>query len=363
MAVTSYPVNHALAVKLWSKKLYHDVIGESFFGRFMGEGSDSMIQIKTETSKGPGDRIRLPLRALLTGAGVQGDATLEGNEEALSTYYDDIVINQLRHAVRSGGKMSEQRVPFSVREENRMGLKDWWTERLETTLANQLTGNTGETDTKYTGNNATVAPTATTRIVCGGGKALEASLSSSTDHSIQLTDLDRAVTIAKTAVSGTRERIRPVNVDGKKYYVVFLHPYQIHRLRADASTAGNFFDINKAILQGSKISDNPIITRASFIYGQCIVHEWSYLPQIPTVPTTTGAAVGNFRRGVLCGAQAAALAIGQEGSPNKMSWAEELFDYKNQLGVKAGMIFGLKKTVFNSVDFGTIVLSGYAPAP
>jgi sec-independent protein translocase protein TatA len=26
------------------------------------------------------------------------------------------------------------------------------------------------------------------------------------------------------------------------------------------------------------------------------------------------------------------------------------------------LIFGTKKTVFNSVDFGTIVLAGYAPA-
>ena len=361
MASTSYPVNHPLAVKLWSKKLFHDVLGESFWGRFSGEGTDSMIQIKTETSKGPGDRVRVPLRALLTGDGVQGDATLEGNEEALTTYYDDVVINQLRHAVRSDGKMSEQRVPFSVREEARMGLKDWWTERLEVTLANQLTGNTDVSDTKFSGNNATVAPTASTRIICGGGHAGETSLSATTTHAIRLSDLDKAVTIAKTAISGTRERIRPVNVDGKRYYVVFLHPYQIQQLRNDASTAGNFFDVNQAILQGGKISDNPIITRASFIYGQTIVHEWSYLPDIVGAPNSGSRS--DFRRGVLCGAQAAVLAVGQDSSPNKMSWNEELFDYKNQLGVSSGMIFGLKKTVFNSVDFGTIVLSGYAPAP
>jgi hypothetical protein len=67
---------------------------------------------------------------LLTGAGVQGDNTQEGNEEALTVYNDALVINQLRHATRSGGKMSEQRVPFDVREENRMALKDWWTERI-----------------------------------------------------------------------------------------------------------------------------------------------------------------------------------------------------------------------------------------
>lgn len=358
MATTAYPVNHPLAVKLWSKKLFHDVIGESFFSRFMGEGSESMIQLKTETQKGPGDRIRVGLRALLSGDGIQGDSTLEGNEEALATYYDDVVINQLRHAVRSDGKMSEQRVPFSVREENRMGLKDWWTERLETTLANVLTGNLDQTDTKYTGNNATTAPT-TGRLVVGGNHSTEASLSATTTHAIQLTDLDRAVTIAKTAVAAGRQRIRPVRADGRSYYIVFLHPYQIQQLRADAATAGNFFDVNQAILQGGKISDNPIITRASFIYGQCLVHEWSYLPVVDDAVTSNT----SYRRGVLCGAQSAVLAVGQDNSPNKMNWKEELFDYGNQLGVSAGMIFGMKKMVFNSIDFGTIVLSGYAPAP
>jgi hypothetical protein len=33
---------------------------------------------------------------------------------------------------------------------------------------------------------------------------------------------------------------------------------------------------------------------------------------------------------------------------------------ENQLGVSAGMIFGVKKNVYNSLDFGTVVLSTYA---
>lgn len=39
---------------------------------------------------------------------------------------------------------------------------------------------------------------------------------------------------------------------------------------------------------------------------------------------------------------------------------EELFDYENQLGVSAGLIWGLKKTTFNGADFATVVLSSYA---
>lgn len=116
--------------------------------------------------------------------------------------------------------MSEQRVPFSVREEARMGLADWWKERLETSLANQLTGNTGQSDTRYTGNNATIAPSSG-RIIVGGGETAEGSLSSTTTHAIKLSDLDKAVAVAKVQ----SPRIRPISVDGKNMYVAFLHPY------------------------------------------------------------------------------------------------------------------------------------------
>lgn len=357
MANTAFGVNDPLAQKLWSKKLFQEVIGQSYVGRFMGTSQDSIFQIKTETQKDAGDKITFGLRRLLTGAGIQGDATVEGNEEALTTYSDSLLLDQLRHAVRTAGKMTEQRVPFDLREEARMGLQDWWIERLETSVANQLTGYTDQADTRYTGNNATVAPSTVggaTRILIGGGESAEGSLSATTTHAIKLTDLDRAVATAKTQTA----RIRPARVDGKEMYVCFLHPYQIYQMRRDASTAGNFFDVQKAALQGGKISDNPIFTGASFIYNNVIVHEWSYLPN------TTGLADDtNFRRGVFCGAQSLVAGFGQGGSVNKMDWNEELFDYGNQFGVEAGLIFGVKKTQFNSVDFGTIVLSGYAPAP
>jgi len=355
---TAYGVNHPLAQKLWSAKLFHDVIGNSYLSKFVGSSDTSLIQLKNETKKDAGDRIRVGLRTLLTGDGIQGDSTLEGNEEALTTYYDDILINQLRHAVRSDGKMSEQRVPFSVREEIRMGLQDWWTERLEISTANQLVGNTGQSDTKYTGNQATTAPS---RFVVGGGHSTEASLSATTTHALKLSDLDRAVALAKEPAVSGQPRVRPINIDGKRYWVVFMHPYAINQLRQDSSTVGSFFDVQKAQLQGGKISDNVLLTGAEFIYNGCIVHEWNYLPTIAGTPNSGTAS--QFRRGALAGAQALCMAVGQGGSPNKMTWDEETFDYGNKMGVAAGMIMGIKKTVFNSTDFGVITLSGYAPNP
>lgn len=362
MATTEIGVNHALAQKLWSKKLFHEVIKEQWLSKFMGEDSNSLVQIQGETQKAAGDRITIGLRMLLSGAGIQGDNTLEGNEEALTLYSDNIFIDQLRHATRSKGKMTEQRVPWSVREENRMALRDWWAERLELWTANQLAGNTAQTDTRYTGNQATITVDANHLLIAGpngAGATAETSISATTSFGtgnyLTLTDIDRCVTKAKTM----SPKIRPIRMGGKDWYVMFLHPFQVFALRNDTAAANSWNTLQRAAVQGGDLTNNPIFTGALGVYNNVILHEWSYLP---TAVSVSAVSVGATRRAVFCGAQAAAMAYGQGGGPNQMSWVEELFDFGNQLGVSAGMIGGLKKTVFNSADFGTIVVSSYAPS-
>src|SRR5690348_30163 len=108
MATSNYGTNHPLAVKLWSRKLFREALKNTTMAPFMGSDSNAGIQVVSDTQKGPGDTIYLPLRMQLSGDGIQSDGTLEGNEEALTTYRDTLVIDQLRHAVRTGGRMSDQ---------------------------------------------------------------------------------------------------------------------------------------------------------------------------------------------------------------------------------------------------------------
>jgi len=361
MATTEIGVNHALAQKLWSKRLFHEVIKEQWLSKFMGEGSNNVFQIQGDTQKAAGDRITIGLRMLLTGSGIQGDDTLEGNEEALTLYSDNVFINQLRHATRSKGKMSEQRVPWSVREENRMALRDWWDERLETWAANQIACNTGQTDTRYTGNQAAITVDANHLIIAGpngAGSTAETSISATTSFGtgnyLTLTDIDRCVAKAKTM----SPKIRPIRAGGKDWYVMFLHPYQVFALRNDSAAANSWSTLQRAAVQGGDLTENPIFTGALGVYNQVILHEWSYLPN---GVSNSAVSLNAIRRAVFCGAQAAALAYGQDNSPNQMSWVEELFDFGNQLGVSAGMIAGLKAMTFNSQMFGNIVVSSYAP--
>jgi N4-gp56 family major capsid protein len=366
MAATSYGTNHPLAVKAWAKKLFVEALKDTRYAQFKGSSStESLVSLRNELGKDAGDKVTIGLRMQLTGRGVTGDATLEGQEEALTVYNDSVVIDQLRHAVRSGGKMSEQRIPFEVREEAMAGLRDWWSDRIDTALFNQLAGATTyqtqangtqstSVDNAFSGNQAAIAPTATTNlIICdqNGGNTTEASLSAT--FKLNLSDIDRVVGKAKVATPA----IRPLTVNGDKKYVLFLHPYQTYQLRSNTNT-GQWNDISKAMLTGGRINDNPLITGLLGTYNNTLLVEDARVPYVASTVTN----VTNFRRAIFCGAQAAGIAFGSGKSDTNMSWVEELFDYHNQLGVSAGLIFGLKKFVFNSQDFGTIVMSSYAPA-
>jgi len=353
MAVTSYGVNANEAVKLWSRRLAREALKATYIQKFIGEGDDSVIQLRNDTKKGPGDRVRVTLRMQLTGDGISGDGTLEGNEEPLTTYTDDFVINQLRHAVRSAGKMSEQRIPFSVREEAMSGLRDWWSDRMDTWFFNQICGYTAQSDTRYTGLNAVTAPSAGRKIFATGTD--DQSVNASSSSVMTLSMIDKAVEAAKVATP----LIRPININGGKHYVMFLHPYQVTDLRTSTST-GQWLDIQKAAMSGGKVGENPIFTGALGMYNGVILHESTRVTQ--GVHSSTGAAQTSTRRAVLCGAQSAVMGFGQGHSFREFDWYEELFDYGNQLGVKAGCIGGLKKSIYNSVDFGTITVSTYAVA-
>ncbi len=346
MAQTAYGVNANEAVKLWSRKLMREALKQTWASKFMGTDSNSLIQILDDTSKGPGDRIRCILRMQLKGDGIQGDGTLEGNEEALVTHTDDLLVNQLRHAVRSAGKMTEQRIPFSVREEARMGLQDWWAERFDTWFMNQITGNDAVSDTRLTGNNSVTAPDTNHWIIANDlATEADAGMTSTASAQFSLSLIDQAVVKARTLTPV----IRPVQTEAGEKYVMFISPESHFDLRRNLNTL-QWGDIQKAAMQGGNISDNPIFTGALGEYNGTILHESFRVPRIAVNNSTVS-------RSVLCGAQAATMAFGRDNSPNRMSWVEEIFDYGNQLGVAAGCIAGTKKTIYNSLDFSTVAVS------
>jgi N4-gp56 family major capsid protein len=345
MATTNYSVNSPEAVKLWRSQLAREALKATWIQKFIGNDSDSIVQVYGETGKSAGDRVTVTLRMQLTGDGVAGDGTLEGNEEALTTYTDNLLVDQLRHAVRSGGKMTEQRIPWSIREEAMMGLKDWWAGRTDTAFFNQACGYTVQADLRYTGMNAVLGPDAA-HVFRPNSRANDQSLTTGDEMTLGI--IDSLVSIAKLATPV----IRPVKVDGDDRYVVVMHTNQVTQLRTNTA-AGQWLDIQKAAMTGDGSKNNPIMTGALGMYNGAVLHESTRITA--GVHSTTGATVATARRAVLLGAQAAAIGFGQDQSFKNFDWNEELFDYGNQLGVEAGLIHGLKKLRFNSADFGVVV--------
>lgn len=350
MATTAFGTNHPLAVKLWSKKLMREALKETYVSRFMGTSKNSLCYVKDDLTKSPGDRIRVGLRMQLSGAGVQGDATLEGNEESLTTFTDNLLIDQQRHAVRSDGEMSDQRIPFSVREEALDGLRDWWADRIDTAFFNSLGGNTSAS-LGLTGLNAATAPTSATgnvRVMLALGAGATSTTASLTEslsaHPMTLDMIDRMINQAKIATP----LIRPLRINGQSKYVLFLHPNQMRQLRTD-NTANTitWFDIMRARVQGGERDSNPIFSGAAGEYNSVILHESTRVPSLD--------GEDRVKKAIFAGAQAACFGTGRRDAGQQMKWTEELFDYENQLGVASSMIWGLKKTVFNDIDFSTIV--------
>src|SRR5262249_37250598 len=232
MASTSYGVNDALAVKLWARELAHEAVKATEIYPLIGANSKSVVQEKTEAQKGPGDRITIGLRMQLAGDGFTENEIAEGNGESLTTYADNVFVNELGHVVgvRSENTIDAQRVSFDLREEAKDGLVDWWARRISVAFFNQVCGNTATSgagapsSAKYTGLNATAAPSAgrVMRFDTGGTGASIANdetVNTTTTAVMGLPFIDKCVEIAKTGGSTNLPKIRPIRIEGGEHYV------------------------------------------------------------------------------------------------------------------------------------------------
>lgn len=365
MAKTEFGVNHSLSNKLWSKKLAMEAIRKTWIGKFIGKGQNSLIMEKVELRKDAGDKITCGLVIQLGGDGIQGDATLEGNEESMQFFNDSVLIDQLRHAVRVNGRMTEKRVPYNMRNTAKDLLGDWWADRFDQTFFNHIAGYTAETDTRYSGNNSIIAPS-TNRILRPNSRSDDESLVAGDEFSLELIDYAKEKAMTANTGDSTGPLVRPIRMGGGEFYVMFLHDFQVTDLRTSTST-GQWLDIQKAAMQGGDVTKNPIFTGALGVYNGVILHQAHRVTQ--GVNSSTAAAETDVRRAVLCGAQSAMIAFGGQNSDTRYTWVEKKFDYDNQLGVSAGAIWGMKKCVYapesgsdNQEDYGTIVVPTYAVA-
>lgn len=326
--------NAALQPALWRKQLFADVRDNLYMNRFIGATEQSMIQELEDLKKEAGSNISFGLGMKLSASGKEGDDTLEGSEEAMTDYDEDVAINQLRHAVVLTGRMDEKKNAYNMRTSAKNRLADWFAERIEQEIFDKLCGKTSSTFA----NTPTIA--AASRLVYAGGEDAIAHITSAMKMDTKVLDA------AKATAQLASPKIRPIRVNGKEYYVAFLHPYDVTNLKQDPV-------YNQSVREaGVRGEDNPIFSGAVSNYNGIIIHEHEYILR------ANDGSSSYVSRNILCGQQAGVIAW---GAP--VNWTEKSFDYGNQWGIACGAIFGVIKPLFNAVDYGVITMYCASAAP
>lgn len=367
MAETRFATGDALTQKKWASSLGYAIVYATELSPLIGTDENSIIHMKTELSKGKGDNVTFPLMKKLTGAGFTENEIAEGNGESLSLYSDSVTINELGHVVdipNDGRAIDSQRVAVPLRQAASRGLKNWKAERMSRVFFGHACGYTPENTNgaKYNGNN-TITEATTNRILRVNARSTDAGLVAGDEFTLEYVDYARE--LAETGGSNAAIPINPINVRGNKKsggqdieggkYCMYLHPYQVTDLRTSTST-GQWLDIQKSAMNGGKISKNPIFSDAIGEYNNVILKKANQVTQ----GHSSGTADTDVRRAVLLGAQAVALGYSRNSGPTTYMWNEELIDHKRRLEVSMMCMYGMTKCVFDSEDFGTIVVSSYA---
>ena len=380
MALTNFGTLTGNQLQTWSRDFWKVARNQSFINQFAGTGSNAMVQRVTELTKNnKGTKANITLLADMTGDGITGDFTLEGNEEALRAYDISIELDQLRFANRIAGRMTDQKTVVNFREQSRDALAYAMADRCDQLAFLTLSG------VAYTSKN-----NGALRTVVGGavnGQEL-VDLEFASDISAPTGDRHRRWDATSGLVAGDTSAVAAVDkisystiVNLKAYakdnyirgirgagnqetFHMFVTPQQMASLKLDTDFLAN---VRNAGVRGT--SNSLFSGSASLMVDGVMIHEFRHVFNTSgaTTGTSGNAGAAGYKwgananivggRALFCGAQA--LALADIGLPEMV---EDTFDYGNQSGISVGKIFGMRKPKYNSdisgsiQDFGVIAL-------
>lgn len=343
MADTS--VAAGLTVQQWDAKYFREYLGWNKFAKYMGTSENSIIQVKEDLTKKKGDSITFALVNRLTGAGVTGSNTLEGNEEGMDTRSHKLTVDQIRNAVRVP-MLDEQFSAISLRNAAKPVLQDWSMENMRDAIVTALGSINGvaygsateaQKDAWLDDNNdrvifgATLSNTDST----GGTVAYDFSDSTATIDNTADKLTSTLISLAKRRAKKASPQIRPIRVreaGDEEWYVLLCNSMCFRDLRADTA-------IQQADREArARGITNPLFTGGDLLYDGVIIRE---IEQIDSV--AEGASSIAIAPNYLCGAQAIGV-----GYAMRSNTVEEVFDYGDKHGVAVREVRGIDK-----LEFGT----------
>lgn len=354
MATTNIPFGDPRAVKRWSADLAVDVRKKSYFEqRFIGTSENSVIQRKTELESDSGDTISFDLSVHLRGKPTYGDNRLEGKEENLRFYTDQVRIDQVRHSASAGGRMSRKRTVHNIRRLARDRLGDYFYKFLDEVLFIYLSGARGinkdfTEDENYQGfaGNPLEAPDPD-HLLYGGSATSKASLTAADIMSPLVIERAMEKAAMMQAENPETANMVPVNIDGGEHYVCVMSEYQATDMRTAAG--GSWIDYQKAAA-AAEGRNNPIFKGGLGMINNCVLHKHRNVIRFNDYGA--GANV-EAARALFMGRQAGVIAYGSSNGL-RFAWEETVKDYGNEPTIAAGFIAGVKKTRFNNKDFGVL---------
>jgi len=338
MAETVWLTDDALTRKKHAKDLFKMILPAVEFNSLVSTGTNSPIQIRTELGKGEGDQITFGIRLPLIGEGIVGRKTVEGSEENLRLKDFKMTIEELNHAVDTGGKMEEQRMPYNLVVEGKDGLQEWWVDKLSDLVINTVCGNSAFRIAGEEFAQAITEPDSNHKMLMN--EVAEASMTAADTMTLGFLD---ALKQRAEMPTGLAYKVRPLMIKGRKYYKVILHTFVFDKLRRDTDI-GEWGDMLRS---ANKLGEPNI----EFEYNGLLVMKSERIPEVQT----------NVYRNVLLGAQAACWAWGGAGESKSsvMAFVPYTRDAKRYLMLRGGGILGCKKAVFAGLDFGAITGSSW----
>ena len=347
MSETIFLTNNPLTRKKWARELFSIILPATEINSLVGTGPNSIIQTRTELGKGEGDELTFGIRLPLEGEGIVGRDPVEGNEEELIFKDFKATIEELNHAVSTGGRMEQQRVPYNLMQEGKDGLQYWWAEKLSDMALAHLCG-----DTTYKVAGVTFAQDPVDPDDQHWLKVNDVAEASQTSADlIDLTFLDRMKQQAEVPdASKNCYKVRPLVLKGKKYYRVILHNYVFDRLRQNTNV-GQWGDLQRA-------ANKLALPDVEIEYNGLLIGKSERIRQM--VEDTTDARAGVFRN-LLLGCQAAVMAWGGAGESKSttMAFVPYETDAKRFVNIRGGGILGMKTVKFQDRDFGRIIGSSW----
>lgn len=363
MAQTVIPFGDPKAQKKWSASLAVDQIKKSYFERkFVGTDQNSVIQRKTELESDSGDRISFDLSVQLRGEHTDGDKRLEGKEESLRFYTDEVVIDQARKAVSAGGRMTRKRTSHNLRQVAKDRLGDYWARFMDELMFMYLSGARGINKDflfrfDFTGHagNPLQAPNAG-HMLYGGDATSKATITEDDRMSRELIERAQVKATMLQAQDPENANMVPVTMEGEERYCLLMSPFQEHDLRT--SEGSGWLEVQKAAA-AAEGRNNPIFKGSLGMINNTVLHSHRNAIRFDDYGADSDLAAA---RALFMGRQAAVIAYGTTGGM-RFEWKEEVKDYGNEPTVASGSIFGIKKTRFNGRDFGVLTLDTYARDP